>query len=41
MIFNIQQFIDHDYATDTRNDRRNGNGGSQEFSTSYSIVKRM
>ena len=41
MIFNIQQFIDHDYATDTRKDRRKGNGGTQEFFTPYSIVKRM
>ena len=24
MIFNIQQFIDHDYATDTRVARRKG-----------------
>lgn len=41
MTFNIQQFIDHDYATDTRNDRRKGNGGTQEFFTPYSIIKRM
>ena len=41
MIFNIQQFIDHDYVTDTRKDRRKGNGGTQEFFTPYSIVKRM
>ena len=38
MTFNIQQFIDHDYATDTRKDRRKV---TQEFFTPYSIVKRM
>ena len=41
MTFNIQQFIDHDYATDTRKDRRKGNDGTQEFFTPYSIVKRI
>ena len=41
MIFNIQQFIDHDYATDVRKDRRKGKGGTQEFFTPYPIVKRM
>ena len=41
MIFNIQQFIDHDYATDTRKDRRKGKGGTQEFFTPYSIIRRM
>ena len=41
MIFNIQQFIDHDYTTDIRKDRRKGNGGTQEFFTPYSIIKRM
>lgn len=41
MIFNIQQFIDHDYATDTRKNRRKGKGGTQEFFTPYSIIKRM
>ena len=41
MTFNIQQFIDHDYATDVRKDRRKGKGGTQEFFTPYSIVKRM
>ena len=41
MIFNIQQLIDHDYATNTRKDRRKGSGGSQEFFTPYSNVKRM
>ena len=39
--FSIQQFIDHDYETDVRKDRRKGSGGSQEFFTPYSIVKRM
>lgn len=41
MIFNIQEFIDHDYATDTRKDRRKGKGGTQEFFTPFSIVQRM
>ena len=41
MIFNIQQFIDHDYATDTRKDRRKGKGGTQEFFTPFSIVHKM
>lgn len=41
MTFNIQQFIDHDYATDTRKDRRKGKGGTQEFFTPYSIIRRM
>ena len=41
MIFNIQQFIDHDYATDTRKDRRKGKGGTQEFFTPFSIVQKM
>ena len=31
MTFNIQQFIDHDYATDARKDRQKGKGGTQEF----------
>ncbi len=38
---NIQQFIDHDYATDVRKDRRKGNKGTQEFFTPYSIIKKM
>ena len=29
------------YATDSRVARRKGSGGSQEFFTTYSIVKRM
>ena len=41
MILNIQQFIDHDYATDTRKDRRKGKGGTQEFFTPFSIVQKM
>ena len=41
MIFNIQQFIDHDYATSVRKDRRKGNGGTQEFFTPFSIVQKM
>ena len=40
-MINIQQFIDHDYATDVRKDRRKGKGGTQEFFTPYSIVQRM
>lgn len=39
--FSIQQFIDHDYATDVRKDRRKGKGGTQEFFTPFSIVQRM
>ena len=38
---NIQQFIDRDYATDVRKNRRKGKGGTQEFFTPYSIIKRM
>ena len=41
MIFNIQQFIDHDYTTDNRVARRKGKGGTQEFFTHYSIIKRI
>ena len=41
MAFNIQQFIDHNYTTDIRVARRKGSGGTQEFFTPYSIVKRM
>ena len=41
-ILNIQQFIDHDYATDVRGERRKmGKGSTAEFFTPYSIVKRM
>lgn len=39
--FNIQKFIDIDYATDYRVSRRKGSSGTQEFFTPYSIVKRM
>ena len=39
--FSIQQFIDHDYETDVRKDRRKGNGGTQEFFTPFSIVQKM
>ena len=38
---NIQEFIDRDYATDVRKNRRKGKGGTQEFFTPYSIIKRM
>ena len=41
MIFNIQQFIDHDYATYTRKHRRKGKEGTQEFFTPFSIVHKM
>ena len=38
----IEQLLDlTNYATDTRVARRKGSGGSQEFFTPYSIVKRM
>ena len=40
-MINIQQFIDHDYVTDVRKNRRKGKGGTQEFFTPYSIVQRM
>lgn len=40
-MINIQKFIDHDYATDVRKDRRKGKGGTQEFFTPYSVVKYM
>lgn len=38
---NIQQFIDHDYATDVRKDRRKGKNATQEFFTPFYIVKKM
>ena len=39
--FNIKQLLDlTNYATDSRVARRKGSGGSQEFFTPYSIVKR-
>ena len=38
MTFNIQQFIDRDYVTDVRKNRRKV---TQEFFTPYSIIKRM
>ncbi len=38
---NIQEYIDIDYATDERVNRRKGSGGTQEFYTPYSIVKKM
>ena len=39
--FSIEQFIDHNYITDVRENRRRGNNCTQEFFTPYSIVKRM
>ena len=36
--FNIEQFIDRDYVTDVRKNRRKV---TQEFFTPYSIIKRM
>ena len=40
--FNIEQFLDlSNYTTEDRKSRRKGSGGSQEFFTPYSIVKRM
>ena len=39
--FSIEQFIDHNYITDFRENRRRGNNGTQEFFTPYSIIKRM
>ena len=41
-MFNIEQLLDlTNYTTDSRVARRKGSGGSQEFFTPYSIVKRM
>ena len=39
--FSIEQFIDHNYITDIRENRRRGNNGTQEFFTPFSIVQRM
>lgn len=39
--FNIEQFLDLTGYEETRKDRRKGVGGSNEFFTPYSIVKRM
>ena len=40
--FDIEQFLNlDDYANDIRLSRRKGTGGSQEFFTPYSIVKKM
>lgn len=41
MKFNIQKFIDIDYATELRKSRRKGSGGTQEFYTPFSIVEKM
>lgn len=42
MKFNIEQFINlQGYATDERKPRRKGSKGTQEFFTTYSIVKKM
>ena len=38
---NIQQIIDIPYVSPEREARRKGSGGSQEFFTPYSIIKRM
>ena len=40
-MFNIQEFIDINYATEERKARRKGANGTAEFFTPYSIVKRM
>ena len=40
--FNIEHFLNlQGYATEIRKARRKGSGGTQEFFTPYSIVKRM
>ena len=40
--FNIEQFLDlTGYDTEYRKSRRKGSGGTQEFFTPYSIVKKM
>ena len=41
MKFNIEDFLSLDGYEETRKDRRKGSGGSQEFFTPYSIVKKM
>ena len=41
-MIDIEKFLDlSNYATDTRVSRRKGTGGSQEFFTPYSLVKRI
>lgn len=41
-MIDIEKFLDlSNYATDTRVSRRKGAGGSQEFFTPYSLVKRI
>ena len=39
--FNLQELIDINYTTNDRVSRRKGSGGTQEFFTPYSIVKKM
>lgn len=40
--FNIEEFLSLEgYATDERQERRKGSGGSQEFFTNYVLVKKM
>ena len=39
--FDIEQFLSLEGYENTRKNRRKGKGGSQEFFTPYSIVKRM
>lgn len=41
MNFSIEHFLSLEGYEETRKDRRKGSGGSQEFFTPYSIVKRM
>ena len=41
MNFNIEKFLSLEGYEETRKDRRKGSGGSNEFFTPYSIVKRM
>ena len=40
-MLNIEQFLDLANYSDSRKNRRKGSGGTQEFFTPYSIVKRM
>ena len=35
IFFSIEQFIDHNYITDIRENRRKGNNGTQEFFTPH------
>ena len=40
-LFDIEKFLDLQNYEESRNDRRKGSGGTAEYFTPYSIVKRM